>query len=151
MSERGCTIGPGTRVTLHFSVLLPSGEEVDSTWRGKPATFEVGDGNLPAGFEEALFGLAPGETATLEIPPEKAFGQRNPDNVQRLARDCFAPDLELERGLVVSFADAARTELPGVVTDFDDEEVVVDFNHPLAGKAVRFDVSILRVEPVSTH
>jgi FKBP-type peptidyl-prolyl cis-trans isomerase SlpA len=52
---------------------------------------------------------------------------------------------------VVSFADAARTELPGVVTDFDDEEVVVDFNHPLAGKAVRFDVSILRVEPVSTH
>ncbi|MEE4361504.1 MAG: peptidylprolyl isomerase [Pseudomonadales bacterium] len=151
MSETALRIGPGTRVTLHFAVLLPGGEEVDSTWQKKPATFDVGDGNLPAGFEEALFGLAAGETASLEVPPERAFGMRNPGNLQRLARDSFAPDMVLEPGLVVSFADAARAELPGIVVEADEDEVLVDFNHPLAGRTVRFDVNIIRVEPAVAH
>lgn len=151
MTEAALTIGPGTRVTLHFALIMPSGEEVDSTFSRRPATFDVGDGNLPGGFEEALFGMAPGESASLTIAPEKAFGMPNPDNVQRLPRASFAADLALEPGLVVSFADAARAEVPGVVLELDDEEVVVDFNHPLAGKTLRFDVSVLRVEPAVAH
>jgi FKBP-type peptidyl-prolyl cis-trans isomerase SlpA len=151
MTYRELPIGPGTRVTLHFALLRGTGEEVDSTYSRKPATFEVGDGNLLPGFEEAMFGLVAGESATLEVPPERAFGQRNPQNVQRMARHLFAPDMALDVGLVVSFADAARAELPGVVVEFDDEEVVVDFNHPLAGEPLRFDVSVIRVEPVTVQ
>ncbi len=151
MTDRELPIGPGTRVTLHFALLKTSGEEIDSTFSRKPATFEVGDGNLLPGFEEAMFGLVAGETASLEVPPERAFGQRNPENIQRMGRHTFAPDMALEPGLVVSFSDAANTELPGVVVEFDDDEVVVDFNHPLAGEALRFDVSVIRVEPVTVQ
>ncbi len=143
MSQR---IGPGTRVTLHFAVLLPGGEEVDSTWQGRPATFEVGDGNLLPGFEEALFGLQAGDSGSFAIEPEKAFGMPNPDNLQWLGREAFPPDMELQEGLVVSFADAARTELPGVVSEIQPDQVLVDFNHPLAGRTITFDVRIIRVE-----
>ena len=151
MTDNTLPVGPGTRVTLHFALLRDSGEEIDSTWSRKPATFEVGDGNLLPGFEEAMFGLTAGETASLEVPPERAFGQRNPQNLQRMPRQSFAPDMALEKGLVVSFSDAANTELPGVIADYDDEEVVVDFNHPLAGQVLRFDVNVIRVEPAVTQ
>lgn len=141
-------IGPHTRVTLHFTILLPSGEEVDSTWNRRPATFEVGDGNLLPGFERALHGLVAGDTRRLDIPPEDGFGMPHPDNVQTLNREAFPPDLALEEGLVVSFADAARAELPGVIKRIDGDRVDVDFNHPLAGRSLVFDVNIIRVEPV---
>ena len=78
--------------------------------------------------------------------PEKAFGMPNPNNVQRLPRGTFATDVELEEGLVMSFADAANSELPGVIRSFDDEIVEVDFNHPLAGRELVFEVQILSVE-----
>lgn len=150
MSAQGSLqVGPGTRVTLHFSILLASGEEVDSTRQGRPATFEVGDGNLPPGFERALFGLVRGDSERLEITPEDGFGMPNPANVQVLARGEFPADLELVEGLVVSFADASHSELPGVVRRIDGDRVEVDFNHPLAGRTLYFDVDIIRVEPAA--
>ncbi|MCC5874376.1 MAG: peptidylprolyl isomerase [Gammaproteobacteria bacterium] len=147
--DASLAIGPGTRVTLHFTILLPSGEEVDSTWNRRPATFEVGDGNLLPGFERALFGLVAGDTRRLDIAPEDGFGMPNPDNIQTLERDSFPADLALEEGLMVSFADAARAELPGVVRRLDADRVEVDFNHPLAGRSLIFDVNIIRVEAVA--
>ncbi len=141
-------IGPSTRVTLHFALRLPSGEVLDSTFEGKPATFTFGDGNLPAGFEACLLGLVAGASETFEVPPENAFGQPNPNNVQRFPRDTFGPELALEPGLVLSFADAAKSELPGVVAALEGDEVVVDFNHPLAGRTVSFEVSVITVEAV---
>ena len=141
-------IGPHTRVTLHFALRLPSGEVLDSTFEGKPATFTFGDGNLPAGFEACLLGLEAGASETFEVPPENAFGQPNPNNVQRFPRDTFGPELALEPGLVLSFADAAKSELPGVVAALEGDEVVVDFNHPLAGRTVTFEVAVITVEAV---
>jgi len=151
MSACDLTIGPGTRVTLHFTLRLPSGEEVDSTREGEPATFEVGDGNLPGGFEEALYGLAAGEQRASAIPPERAFGTPNPENVRRIPRADFPAELQLEEGLVLGFSDAAQTETPGVVTGIDEDAVVVDFNHPLAGRELVFDVRIIEVEPTTRH
>ena len=69
-------IGPGTRVTLHFSIHLAGGEEVDTTRRGKPAVFTVGDGNLPEGFEKALCGLRRGADERIPIAPDAGFGAR---------------------------------------------------------------------------
>jgi len=132
------------RVTLHFSILLDSGEEIDTTRRGKPATFVVGDGSLLPGFEAALLGMRAGDDAQLELAPEQAFGVHRRENVQLLARDRFR-DVELETGLIVSFA-APDGELPGVVRRVFEQTVEIDFNHPLAGRHIVFDVSILRVE-----
>lgn len=138
------TIGPGKTVTLHFAIRLDDGQLVDSNFDDSPATFTVGDGNLLEGFEQALFGLESGAEETLTIAPEKGFGMPNPSNVQRLPRSQFK-DMELEPGLVISFQEPGG-EIPGVVAEFDDQVVHVDFNHPLAGKTLLFDVKILQVE-----
>lgn len=148
---RDLSIGPGTKVTLHFALRLKDGEVIDSNFERDPATFVVGDGNLLPGFEKAIFGLLEGERKTLTITPEQGFGQRNPNNLQEFARSDFAPDMELKEGLVLSFSDAQKTELPGVVSHFDENVVIVDFNHPLAGREIVFDVAILKIEPVQVH
>ena len=145
MSEQ--RIGPDMQVTLHFSLSLENGERVDSTFDKKPATFKVGDGNLLPGFEQQLFGLKAGDKRTFQIAPEQGFGQHNPQNVQTMPRNQFE-GMELSEGLLVIFNDAAKTELPGIVKAFDDRQVTVDFNHPLAGKALTFDVEIFDVKPV---
>jgi len=144
-------VGPDTKVTLHFSLTLEDGAEVDSNFDGNPATFVVGDGSLLPGFEEALFGLVPGEEGAFDIAPEQGFGQHNPSNVQRFSRKDFADDVELEPGLMLSFADANQAELPGVVAKVEGDEVYVDFNHPLAGHTITFKVKILDVVPAVTH
>jgi FKBP-type peptidyl-prolyl cis-trans isomerase SlpA len=145
------TIGPDTKVTLHFSLALEDGSVVDSNFSGKPATFVVGDGSLLNGFESALFGLSAGDEVVLEVDPEQGFGPHNPNNIQRFSRQDFADDVELEPGLMLSFADASQAELPGVVVEMDDEHVMVDFNHPLAGHQITFAVKILDVIPAVTH
>lgn len=140
-------IGPGKEVTLHFALKLANGDVVDSTFDKSPATFKVGDGNLLPGFEAALFGFKAGDKRSLQIEPENAFGQPNPQNVQVMARSQFA-DMELSEGLLVIFNDAANAELPGVVKAFDDSQVTIDFNHPLSGKSLSFDVEIIEVRSV---
>jgi FKBP-type peptidyl-prolyl cis-trans isomerase SlpA len=148
---RELAIGPGTKITLHFALQLDNGDMVDSNFERAPATFTVGDGNLLPGFEKALFGMLEGEHKTVVIKPEDGFGQRNPNNIQEIARSQFSPDLELSEGLMLSFADAQKTELPGVVQSYDDDVVVIDFNHPLAGRDILFEVAIIKIEPVQVH
>ncbi len=137
-------IGPDREVTLHFALKLENGEVVDSTEGKAPATFRVGDGNLLPGFESALFGFKAGDKRSVQVLPEQGFGQPNPQNVQVMPRAQFQ-DMELSEGLLVIFKDAANTELPGVVKAFDEAQVTIDFNHPLAGKTLNFDVEIIEV------
>ncbi|WP_421866897.1 FKBP-type peptidyl-prolyl cis-trans isomerase [Motiliproteus sp.] len=140
------TVGPGTRVSLHFTIEMEDGQVVDSTREKSPASFEYGDGNLLPGFEKALEGLSANEQARLRIAPEQGFGMPNPNNVQRFSTADFK-DMELEPGLMICFADPSG-ELPGVVQSIDGDKVMVDFNHPLAGRMLFFDVEILSVEMI---
>lgn len=137
-------INHDTQVTLHFTLKLPGGEAIDSTKDKGPATFKVGDGSLLPGFEQSLFGLKAGDKRSFQIEPERGFGPGNPQNVQSVPRDQFV-EMELETGLMVIFRDAAGGEMPGMVKTIHDTTVDVDFNHPLAGKTVTFDVEILEV------
>lgn len=148
---RDLSIGPGTTVTLHFSLALTDGEMIDSNFESEPATFTVGDGQLLKGFEQQLLGLREGDSDTFVISPEQGFGAHNPANVQRIDREEFEPGLALVEGLMLSFADAQHNELPGVVVSFDEQEVVVDFNHPLAGRDILFKVAIIKIEPAQVH
>jgi len=142
-------IQENSTVTLHFSLLLATGEQVDSTFDSQPATLTIGDGNLPEGFERHLLGLNVGDRRKVQVPPEDAFGQHNPQNVQQFKRDSFAQSEPLEVGMVMSFEDVGKNELPGVVATLDDDFVEVDFNHPLAGKTLDFDVEIIDVKAAS--
>src|SRR5690554_5017809 len=130
-------IGQHSTVTLHFALKLDNGDVVDSNFDKEPATFTVGDGNLLPGFEQALFGFKAGDKRSIVIPPERGFGRPNEQNVQVMPRKNFT-ELELEYGVMVIFRDAAGGEMPGVVKAFDDKEVTVDFNHPLAGRDITF-------------
>ena len=145
-------IGPNCKVELHFSLkLADTGELVDSTFEKKPAELVIGDGNLPAAFEAVIYGMKAGERKIERIEPKDGFGQHNPSNVQKISKDQFDPSVELSEGLVVSFQDKAKSELPGVVAAIDDKMVTVDFNHPLAGRELEFEVEILSVAPAETH
>lgn len=137
-----------SRITLHFELRLGDGALVDSTFEGEPATFTYGDGSLLPGIEQKLLGLPAGARQTFELKPEDAFGQPNPANIQQFDRDKFDPGMELVEGTVISFADAARAELPGVVQSVSEDQVVVNFNHPLAGRTLQFTAEIIAVEPI---
>lgn len=143
-------IDEGMEITLHFTLKLEDGTVVDSTKEKAPATFVFGDGNLPPGFEHPIKGLGAGQNAAFEITPEHAFGQHNEQNIQTLEREDFGDETP-EVGMVMSFADKAGTELPGVVKTIDGDRVEVDFNHPLAGRTLTFEVEVLDVGPATTH
>ena len=145
------TVSEGTRVYLNFSVSLEDGSEVDTNFGGDPVDFVIGDGSLLPGFERLIFGMSPGERQMFTVVPENAFGQPMDDNVQVIPRAQFDDDIELEIGLVFSFTEASGGELPGMIISFDEKEVTVDFNHPLSGRTILFDVQIHRVEPVELH
>ena len=144
-------VSEGTRVFLNFSVSLEDGSEVDSNFGGDPVDFVVGDGSLLPGFERLIFGMEAGDRQMFTVSPEDAFGQPNDNNVQYLPRDQFDEEAELEIGTVYSFADASGGELPGMIISYDEEEVTVDFNHPLSGRTILFDVLVHRVEPAELH
>ncbi|MGB1236590.1 MAG: FKBP-type peptidyl-prolyl cis-trans isomerase [Pseudomonadales bacterium] len=137
-------IAPQSKVEMHFEIRLQDGAVVDSNFARKPVSFTLGDGNMLAGFEAVLLGLKAGDKQTFALAPEQGFGAHNPSNIQTMARSAFK-EMELERGLVVSFQEPGG-ELPGVIADFDEQSVAVDFNHPLAGQTLVFQVEILAVE-----
>ena len=136
-------IGPDSRVTLHFSLILDSGDEFDTTRGGDPATFTMGDMSLLPGFEKSLCGLKAGDEVQISLTADLAFGPRQDAKVQRLAKNRFR-GMSIEPGLLVSFSSDGG-ELPGLVTDIFEDMVEIDFNHPLAGKNITFDVSIISV------
>lgn len=133
-----------SRVTLHFSLKLSSGEVVDSTHDKEAATFTMQDGSLLPGFEQVLIGLKVGDKQTFLIKAEQGFGLPNPQNLQRIGREHFK-QVDLEIGLILMFKDAAGSDLPGVVKSFNDKDVEIDFNHPLSGKDILFGVEIIDV------
>ena len=144
-------ISSNTKVSLNFSITLETGEVVDSNFDRPPVGFVMGDGSLLPSFESCLLGLKAGEQASFTIEPEQGFGKHQDANFQDMPRRTFSNDSELEVGMVFSFADAAGGELPGVVDFFDEETVRVNFNHPLAGRTLKFEVKIDRVEPAELH
>lgn len=138
------SINEQSRITLHFELALEDGQIVDSNFDTDPAQFAYGDGSLLPGFESVLLGMSSGDEATFTMAPENAFGAHNPSNVQTMARSQFSMDIE--EGMVVSFADSAKNELPGVIKQIGDSQIEVDFNHPLAGHTLTYRVKIVAVE-----
>ena len=134
-----------SQVTFHFALKLEDGAVIDSNFEKEPASFAMGDGSLLPGFEKKLIGMSAGQQQVFSILPEEGFGQPNSNNIQQFTRKDFAQDMELVEGMVISFADASQSELPGVVKSIEGDNVSVDFNHPLAGKVIQFEVSIVAV------
>jgi FKBP-type peptidyl-prolyl cis-trans isomerase SlpA len=135
---------------MHFSLSLEDGTVAEATRDdNEPLTFVMGDGTMIEGLELALYGLKAGDKQTLSIEPKLAFGYHDPGNVHSMPRDEFPDDMQLSRGVIIEFNTPAGDEVPGTVTEVGESEVKVDFNHPLAGHEVTFEVEILSVESQS--
>ena len=148
-------IGAGTEITLHFSLRLNCGEVVEDTRQYEaPGKFIFGDGQMLPGFERKLVGLCPGVRRSFIIPAKDAFGLAKPDNIQRHPKSMLGKINEHEDdfipGLVIGFKDTQGQEVSGVIKEIDAAQVVIDFNHPLAGKDVVFDIEIIDVQAAPT-
>ncbi len=147
------TIRGDSFVTLHYRLVGPDGRDVVGTFGGAPATLSLGSGQLAPAMERRLLGLAEGARATFDLAPGEAFGERNPELVQRvgraLLRELGDPEATYTVGDVVQFPTPdGGGAYAGVVREVGPPHegwVLFDFNHPLAGQPVRFEVHVIGV------
>ena len=143
-------VQPGSFLTLHYRLSGPDGADVVNTFDDKPATLSLGTGQLAPAMEQRLIGLAEGVHQTFALAPGEAFGERNPGMLQRVARSLLqqlgAPDEPYAVGDVLQFPTPDGSgAFAGVVRETGDDWLLCDFNHPLAGQAVSFEVQLIGV------
>ncbi len=136
----------GDRVKVHYKGTLDDGTVFDSSReRGQPLEFTLGQGRLIKGFEAVVTGLAVGETETVTIPPEEAYGLSNNDLVRKIARDQFPSQIEAKVGAYVSTKHPDGGMLEAVITKVTEDAVTLDANHPLAGKTLTFEIELVDI------
>ena len=145
-----------SRVTLYYRLGLTDDDILEDNFDDEPMTITLGRGEMAEGLELALIGLISGDEQTIDIGPDLAFGYVDEALIRSLPRIEFDPELELEAGLIIEFANEDGDTLPGTILDFNEDEVRVDLNHPLAGQTVRYSVKIVAVdnhpaEPKTLH
>ena len=144
------TVRPGSFLTLHYRLAGPDGADVINTFDGKPATLSLGSGQLAPAMEARLIGLVEGTRAVFDLPAGEAFGERNGQLLQKvrlaLLREHGDPDAQYAVGDVVKFPTPdGQGAYAGVVREVGEGWLLFDFNHPLAGQPVRFEVDLLGV------
>jgi FKBP-type peptidyl-prolyl cis-trans isomerase SlpA len=143
-------VQPGSFLTLHYRLAGPDGDELINTFTDKPATLSLGTGELAPAMEARLIGLAEGTRTVFELEAGEAFGDRNPDLLQRVKRSLLAElgaqDEVYQVGDVVQFPTPdGQSAYAGVVRELGSDWLLFDFNHPLAGRPVTFEVQLIGV------
>ena len=137
----------GNKITLHYAGVLNNGTEFDnSKTRGQPMEFTIGSGQVISGFNDAVIGMESGETKTFNISAENAYGQVNENAINTFPKNSFPEDFEFTVGMPVQGNDQNGTPFQARITGIGDDNVTVDFNHPLAGEDLNFTVEILNIE-----
>ena len=143
-------VQPGSFLTLHYRLSGPEGDVLVDTFADKPATLSMGTGELAPAMESRLLGLAEGTRAAFDLAAGEAFVERNPEMLQRVAlsllQELGEPDEVYEVGDVIAFPTPdGQASYAGVVREKGDDWLLFDFNHPLAGQPVRFEVELIGV------
>ena len=147
------TVREDSYLTLHYRIVIESGPGAGAvfidTFDGRPATLQLGVGQWAPGMEQALLGREEGDCFSLSLTADQAYGDRNPELVQRISRQMLAEhageEETFEAGDMVSFTAPNGGQYSGVLKEIDDESAVFDFNHPLAGRQLRVDIDLLGV------
>jgi len=140
----------GSFLTLHYRLAGPDGVDIINTFADKPATLSLGSGELSPAMESRLMGLAEGTRTSFDLPAGEAFGERNPEMLQRvklaLLHELGDPDEQYHPGDVVQFPTPdGQASYAGVVREVGSDWLLFDFNHPLAGQPVTFEVQLIGV------
>lgn len=137
----------GDVVSVDYTGTLAGGEVFDSSEGREPLKFTVGSGQVIPGFEQAVVGMEPGQSKKVEIPSNQAYGEHNPAMLLQVERGNIPAELELKVGLNIVGRDEQNNETRFTVTEFSDESVTLDANHPLAGKDLTFDIKLVEIAP----
>jgi FKBP-type peptidyl-prolyl cis-trans isomerase 2 len=135
----------GDRVKVHYHGRLTDGTTFDSSGGREPLEFEVGSGMVIKGFDEGLLGMTVGQKKTIEIPVEDAYGPSDPEALMEFPIDRFPPDLKPEPGMQLAMRDSNGRQQMVVVADVQPQFVILDANHPLAGKDLIFDLELVEI------
>lgn len=138
-------IGSDTFVVLDYNVQTTDGEQVDSSDEQGPLEFVYGEGKILPALEEELEGLEVGAEKTITVKPEDAYGEYDNDAVTTISRDKFPEEEEIKPGMEFVAQIPDKEERVVVVKDVNDQEVTIDFNHPLAGKTLKFNIFVQEV------
>lgn len=145
------TVQPDSYLTLHYSLCDLDGTEYVSTFGLSPATLQLGSGQLAEPLERCLLGLPAGERHVFQLEAEQAFGAHNPRLVERIARSALPAGIELKENSLIEFNAPAGGDEPGAggfagfLRELDETSALFDFNHPLAGRPLRFEVEIVGI------
>ncbi|WP_456282305.1 peptidylprolyl isomerase [Cupriavidus sp. JZ107] len=143
------TVQADSFLTLHYRISLENGTEVVSTFDDKPATLLLGQGQFAPTLEQALLGMAEGERTSYRLPPEHAFGPRNPELLQRVSLATLRENSSFEEdyspGDLVEFNAPGGGKYAGVLKEIGETSALFDFNHPLAGQTILFDVQLIGI------
>ena len=141
-------IETGDNVSLHYRGTFEDGEEFDSSYqRDEPISVNVGSGQLITGFDSALHGMGEGETKTFTLDPSEAYGDRNPEAFVTLPKEMFGENFPFEVGLNLPLENNQTGQpVNALVTEVQDDSVVCDLNHPLAGRSLTFEVEVVGFE-----
>lgn len=135
----------GDLVQVHYTGKLSDGEEFDSSRGEEPLKVEIGAGQLVQGFEDGLMGMSIGESKTVIIPPDQAYGLRHEEMVRAVTLDQLPDGLEVQEGMVLESSDQQGHRVELRVTEIDGDKVVLDMNHPLAGETLTFDIEVVEI------
>lgn len=135
----------GDQVKVHYTGKLADGQIFDSSAGNEPLEFTIGEGNLIAGFEEAVVGMSPGESKSAEILADQAYGPRRQDLVMVVERQQIPPSMHPEVGQLLELRHGDDERLAVMVTDVSTATVTLDANHPLAGKNLTFDINLVEI------
>jgi peptidylprolyl isomerase len=135
----------GRAVQVHYKGSFEDGTVFDSSYdRGETIGFTIGAGEMIPGFDAAVKGMKVGETKTVMIEPEHAYGEHNPEGIQAVPKQSFPEDFEFEQGVVIE-GNVQGQPVRGIINQVEDEVVVIDFNHPMAGRNLNFDIELVEV------
>lgn len=136
------TVENNSTILLLFKMELEDGTEIESNFDEEAIEFEIGNGSLTPGMEDALIGKTAGETVSVELSPELAFGMPDENNIHSIPVTDFPDDMPPEENQVIAFDGPDDSEIMGTIISISDDEVQVDFSHPLAGRIIKFTASI---------
>lgn len=134
---------PGDTVVVHYTGKLQDGTVFDSSVDRKPLEFSIGEGQVIPGFEQAVVGMAPGETKTQQVPCNEAYGPHRPEMVAVVDRQQLPADIPIEVGQQLQLQHPSGREIPVAVTAIEDSKVTLDANHPLAGEDLTFEIHLV--------
>lgn len=137
-------VQPDSLVTLHYRIALENGQPLISTFEGTPATLQLGAGELLPSLERLLAGIETGRRQLFTLAPEEGFGPHKAELVERVRREHMPPE-DIEPMSIMEFVAPDGSRYSGLVTEIDESSALVDFNHPLAGKSIRFEVEVIGV------